>query len=115
MKRIRLANETEIDSIKDRSDLDVGCNVIALDTVLGTGFAVRRVCNEIDPVISPDGWNLRQRVFFMRDLETMMAAQGVTHYYFNVGADEQLWINTVTEWGAEQVSTKPEYRFKKLL
>ena len=115
MKRIRPATIEEIESIKDRSDLDVGCNVLALETTLGTGLAVRRICNEIDPMISPDAWTLRQRIFFIRDLETVLAAQGVPYYYFNVGADEQPWIDTIKEWGAEQVSKKPELRFKKIL
>ncbi len=115
MKRIRLATAEEIESIKDKSDLDVGCNVFALDIGKGTGFAIRRVCTEINPMISPESWDLRPRLMFIRDLETVMAAQGATHYYFNVAAEDVEWQENVKHWGAEQVSESLELRFKKIL
>jgi hypothetical protein len=52
---------------------------------------------------------------FVRDLETVMAAQGVKYYYFNVAADDEQWQSVVKNWGAEQVSIEPELRFKRTL
>ena len=115
MKRIRLATPEEIESIKAEADIDIGCVVYALDTAKGTGLAVRRVCNEIDPMISPEGWEPRHRLLFSRDIETVLAAQGITHYYFNVDANEENWINSLKAWGAESQSKSPEIRMKKVL
>jgi hypothetical protein len=114
MKRIRLATAEEVESIKDVSDLDQGCNVFALDTAAGTGLAVRRMCQEIDPLITP-GWNPRQRSLFIRDIETVLHAQGGTSYYFNVDPDDSEWIGFIKGWGAEQVSPQPMLRFKRTL
>ena len=115
MNRIRLATQDECEVIKNGADLDQTCTVFALDTAKGTGFAVRRLATEIDPLISPEGWDLRARVLFFRDLETAIWAQGIPAYYFNVHADEQDWINTVEKWGAQRTSTAPEFRYKKVL
>jgi hypothetical protein len=115
MNRIRLATQEEADSIKDFSDLDTGCTVFALNTQNGVGLAVRRLCQEVDPLVAPEGWNTRDRTIFVRDLETVIAAQGGTHYYFNVDADDQTWQDVVKHWGAEQVSKSPVLRFKKIL
>jgi hypothetical protein len=115
MNRIRLANVTEIESIKDKADLDQGCVVFALDTHQGTGLAVHRLCHEIDPMVVPDEWNTRLRAMFVRDLETVLAAQGTSHYYFNVLANDTEWQENVKTWGAEQVSVNPELRFKRIL
>ena len=49
MNRIRLATAGEVESIKDKSDLDQGDLVFALDTHRGTGLAVRRVCTDAAP------------------------------------------------------------------
>lgn len=114
MNLVRLATAEEVESIKSVADLDVGCNVYALDTQAGVGLAVRRVCNEIDPMVTP-GWNSRQRSLFIRDLENGMKFQGVSHYYFNVDPADTTWIDFVKGWGAEQVSPEPYLRFKRTL
>ena len=115
MNRIRLAKPEEIDKIKEHSDIDAGCSVLALDTHLGTGLAVRRVCEEIDPLVCPEEWNTKLRAVFIRDIETVMAAQGIPHYYFNVLVEDEKWQEVIKTWGAEQLSTAPEYRFKRVL
>jgi hypothetical protein len=115
MNRIRLATQEEVETIKDRSDLDETCVVMALDTQKGTGLAVRRLCIEVDPMFPGDTWDTRLRAMFTRDLETVMAAQGAKSYYFNVAADDEKWINVVKTWGAEQVSVAPMLRFKRSL
>lgn len=115
MNRIRLATPEEVEKIKDQSDLDSGCSVMALDTHKGTGLAVRRICNEIDPMVAGSDWDTRLRALFVRDLETVMAAQGVQHYYFNVDVADEAWIGVVKNWGAEQVSPVPMLRFKRTL
>jgi hypothetical protein len=115
MKRIRLATPEEIESIKPVSDLDEGCTVMALETHKGTGLAVRRVCQEIDPMIPASDWDTKLRAMFTRDLETVLAAQGVKYYYFNVAADDIAWQDVVKNWGAEQVSIAPMLRFKRTL
>lgn len=115
MNRLRIATKEEIEKVKACADLDQGCTVLALDTERGTGLAVRRICNEIDPMVLPDEWNTKLRALFTRDLETMMAAQGTLHYYFNVAATDEDWMKVVENWGAEQVSPAPMIRFKRTL
>src|SRR3974390_2573354 len=115
MNRIRLATVDECEVIKAKADLDQSCNVFALDTGKGTGYAVRRVATEIDPLIAAPDWDLRLRVLFYRDLETACWAQGATSYYFNVHADDKEWLDTFEKWGAVRTSTAPEYRYKKSL
>jgi len=115
MNRIRLATPEEVESIKDKCDLDATCVVLALDTQRGTAFGVQRVATEIDPIIVPDNWDNRARVIFWRDLETVVWSQGAKSYYFNVHEADKSWIEVMKNWGAEQVSTAPEFRFKKVL
>jgi len=115
MNRVRLATKEEIESIKPVSDLDLGCTVMALNSQVGTGLAVRRICNEIDPLVAPEAWSTRLKSIFVRDLEHIMLGQGVTHYYFNVDATDKEWQEVVKSWGAEQVSQVPMLRFKVTL
>jgi hypothetical protein len=115
MNRIRLATNEEVEKIKPVSDLDENCLVFALDGHNGVGLAVRRLCQEIDPMVTPEDWNTKLKAMFVRDLETVMAAQGVKYYYFNVAADDEQWQSVVKNWGAEQVSIAPELRFKRTL
>ena len=118
MNRIRLATQEEVDSIKEVSDLDASCNVFALnsngDGTGKVGLAVRRVCTEIDPLVA-DGLTTRFKAVFIRDIETVLAAQGVLSYYFNIDPDDIEWIDFITKWGGEQVSKKPLLRFKRTL
>jgi len=115
MNRVRLATAEEVESIKDKSDLDQGDVVFALDTQKGTGLAVRRLCTEIDPLFPAPDWDLKLRAMFIRDLETSLWSNGGTHYYFNIDADDKDWKHNVETWGASQVSPKPVLRFKKVL
>lgn len=115
MNRIRLATPEEVETIKDQCDLDSTCVVLALDTQKGTGFGVQRVATEIDPIIIPNDWDNRLRVMLWRDLETVVWAQGAKSYYFNIHETDTEWIKVMKNWGAEQVSTAPEFRFKKAL
>ena|SRR5258708_3360025 len=115
MNRIRLASSEEVDSIKGQGDLDDGCVVFALDTQKGIGFAVRRICTEIDPMIPGAEWDTKLRAMFTRDLETILFAQGGKTYYFDVDAEDEAWQHVVKTWGAERVSVKPVIRFKRTL
>jgi hypothetical protein len=115
MKRLRLATQEEIEAIKDSSDLDVGCSVLALDTQQGTAKAVIRSCIEVDPVYFPDEMNDKLKMFFGRDIETHLEAKGVTHYYFNVACDQEEWQKVVETWGAQRTSKVAEFRYKKIL
>jgi hypothetical protein len=124
MNRVRLATQDECEAIKATADLDPTCTVFALDTPKGTGFAVRRIATELDPVIAAPDWDMRARTLFFRDLETVVWSQGAPSYYFNVHAplpdspeatENQNWINFLVKWGAQRTSTAPEFRFKKNL
>lgn len=115
MHRIRLATDEEVNSIKDKSDLDVGCTVYSLKTQKGTGIAVRRLCIEIDPLVTPEEWDVKLKGMMIRDLETVLEAQGATHYYFNVDAEDTKWQHNVETWGAEKVSAVPMIRYKVTL
>jgi|SRR6267142_1856116 len=115
MNRIRLATAEEVESIKGKSDLDTGDVVFALDTQKGVGLAVRRVCTEIDPMFPGQEWDTKLRAMFTRDLETVLYAQGGTHYYFNVDAEDKEWQHVVETWGASLVSPKPVLRYKRVI
>jgi hypothetical protein len=115
MNRLRAATPDEVESIKLTSDLDAGCLVLALDTQSGTALAVVRTAVEVDPLYSPEGFTTKQKAFFMRDVETFLAAKGVSNYYFNIDADATEWQENLKKWGSSQVSVRPELRFKKVL
>jgi hypothetical protein len=113
--RIRLAVPEEVESIRATSDLDSTCVVLALETAQGIGLAVIRQAVELDPIYFPPEWNTKQKTFFVRDIETVMQAKGAVTYYFNVDATNEVWIENLKNWGAEQVSPTPELRFKVTL
>jgi hypothetical protein len=117
INRIRVATLEEVKSIESVSDCQVGCTVLALDTPSGVMKAVIRNAVEIDPVIypEPDNLSMRMRAMFWRDLETVLAAQGASKYYFNVHVTNKAMCDTVKTWGAVQQSTEPEFRFMKVL
>ena len=117
MKRIRVATVEEVESIKGVSDLDPSCIVLALDTGSGTPLAVVRTAIEVDPVHFPPDFPDRLKMVFMRDVETVLAAKGVDHYYFNIvnAPETQTYRDTMIHWGATPVSEAPETRFKKVL
>jgi len=113
--RLRLATPEEVEGIKLRSDLQDGCQIVALNTQAGTPLAVIRLAVEVDPVIFPEGFPDRLKAVFLRDIETHLAAKGTMNYYFNVAASDEAWQAVIKTWGAEQVSPGPEIRFKKAL
>jgi hypothetical protein len=115
INRIRVATPEEVKSIEATADCQVGCTVLALDTPEGVSFAVVRTCVEVDPVIYPEKLSNRMKAMFQRDVETVLAAQGVPKYYFNVHADNKAMIDSVQSWGAVPQSTEPEIRFMKVL
>lgn len=112
MKRLRLATEQEIESIKAESDLDPTCLVVALDTQNGTALAVIRTACEVDPVYYPKDFSDRLKLIFIRDIETFLSAKGVGSYYFQLPADDVTYQETMKHYGAELVSKQPELRFK---
>lgn len=116
MNRIRLATEDEIAAIKDCSDLDTGCQVVALDTQQGTVTAVMRIATEVNPVHFPENMSTKLKLLFMRDIETTLWSKGVTHYYLQIPASDEEYIEAMTKtFHCEQVSPAPELKFKKIL
>lgn len=116
MNRIRLATESEIAAIKDTSDLDAGCYVIALNTQQGVPVAVVRQATEVNPVHFPAGMTTKLKLLFMRDVETSLWSRGVSHYYLQIPADDKEYIDAMRDtFKAEQVSPAPELKFKKII
>lgn len=117
MNIVRMATPEEVETIRENSDLDPTCAVLALTTQAGTPLVVSRVAREIDPMHFPATMNHRQRFMFIRDIENILWGQGVTNYYFNILADDEHkdWRDVVTNWGAEQVSPAPMIRYKRTL
>lgn len=112
MKPIRLATPEEIKRIAPVADLHDGTTALAFGDGDDTDFAVIRNAMEIDPLMCA-GNNPKRKALFVWALENMLRFQGLKQYYFNVAPDEQPWIETVEKWGAVQVSTQPEIRFRK--
>lgn len=110
---IRLATQEEIDRIKETADLSLGTSVWAFGQGEKADFAVLRSCWELDPLICHNG-NQRKAIFVW-GIENMLRALNVPQYYFNLDPEDTSWIETVKKWGAEQVSRKPDLRFKKEL
>jgi hypothetical protein len=115
MNRPRLATQEEIEAFSHVADLDATCVVYAMDTRKGTGFAVRRIAVEIDPLIPGPDWDIKLKSLFYRDLENILWGQSVPAYYFNVHTEEEEWNKVVETWGATRTSTAPEFRYKKVL
>lgn len=111
MEPIRLATPEEIEAIASKSDLGPDCRVMAF----GKDLAVIRNCYEIDPVHFAEGTPDSRKVAFLWGLENMMRMVGVPHYYFNISPSDERWKAIVEHWGASQISTEPELRFKKVL
>lgn len=115
MQPIRLATAEEVDSIRDRADLTLGCTVLVLDSPSGKTFAILRQLWEIDPVIVEGDDNGRRKTMMFFGLETGLNMLGIPEYYFNIKSEDETWQGVVKNWGAEQVSPSPELRFKKVL
>lgn len=114
---IRSATPEEVQKIAENSDLGPNTYVAALDTPEGTILGVVRLCHEVDPVHFPPTLSTRWKTIFMRDIANFLKGQGASSYYFNIHASEEAAPirETMLHWGAEQVSTAPELRFKKVL
>ena len=115
MNTLRLATEAEVESIKSVGDLGPSCTVIALDTSAGPILAVIRRPIEVDPIIFPEGTSSKVKYVFWRDIVTGLKFQGADSFYFNLHADDDLQRGVVKSLGAEEVSTAPDIRYKKVL
>lgn len=117
MNRIRLARPDEVESIREQSDITNDSIMLALDTQAGTPIAVIRPVIEVDPVNFPESFPDKLKVIFMRDIETYLMAKGIGAYYFNIHANDSMkpWRDVSTTWGAKEISTEPEIRYKKVL
>lgn len=115
MNRIRVATVEEIESIAKVSDVDETSMVLALNTQQGVPLAVVRTVIEVDPVIYPEGLHDRMKAMFQRDIETVLAAKGITKYYFNVSTENEPMLKVAETLGAFRVSKGPEFRFKVTL
>lgn len=112
MDSVRYATEEEVKSIADFSDISSAAAVV---TFGGKDFAVIRNCNELDPVIFAEDTTDKRKLLFLMNLETSLRLQGVKEIYFNIHADDEIWMSVAKHWGAEPTSVKPEIRFKKAL
>lgn len=118
MERIRLARPEEIESIKNKADLNFVQAVYAEDNSQGgTDLAVLRLAPELDPVFFAESSDTRRRAMFIRDIETVLWAQQVPAYYFTVRQDDAAWNSAVRHWGAEPLFPEgiPHQRYKKIL
>lgn len=115
MELLRVATSEEISRIQATSDLDGTCQVVALDTPKGAILFVIRRPVEIDPVYMPEGFTPRHWSMAIRDISNYLLGQGVTHYYFNLHADDKPYRDAMENWGATAVSTEPDIRYKKVI
>lgn len=112
--RIRVATPEETKTIMETKD-GRGGYVLALDSAEGPLFAVIRTAVEVDPVLYPEKIPFKTKLLFQRDIETVLAAQGVQQYFCNVHVTNEKMISVLNTFGATQASTEPEYRFMKVL
>lgn len=116
MNRLRLASPEEIDSIRPRADLDFAKAIYAKDNPKGPPhLAVLRLAPEVDPAFFAEGTDTRNRVSFIRDLETALWAQGLAAYYFTADQQDSEWATIVQHWGAQPLFATPHQRYKKIL
>ena len=78
-------------------------------------LAVLRLAPELDPVFFADSSDTRRRAMFVRDLETVLWAQGLPAYYFTAKLSDPEWNFAVQHWGAQPLFPEPHQRYKKLL
>lgn len=114
LSRIRPATEEEIKVIMETKD-GRGGSVLALDSPQGPLFAVIRTAVEVDPVLYPEDLPFKMKLLFQRDIETVLATQGVQQYFCNVHVSNEKMLSVLKTFGAIQASTEPEYRFMKVL
>lgn len=113
MEDIRVATPEEVESIRAHGDFIPTSQVIAF----GKTLAVLRLATELDPVFFAEGMSDSQKLYFIKNLETHMRLTGVPVYYFNIEAGEgyEKWRGVVERYGAEKVSSAPEFRYRKVL
>lgn len=114
IKRIRVATPEEVEKILTTKD-GRGGTVLALDAPEGILYGVIRTAVEVDPILYPEGASIRTKTVFQRDIETVLAAQGVSQYYFNIHCSNESMLSVAKTFGAIQQSTEPEFRFVKVL
>ena len=110
INRIRVATQEEAKTFAETHD-GRGGTLLALDVPEGTMYAVVRTVVEVDPVVYPENASTRMKAMFHRDIETVLAAQGVTQYYFNTHVTNTEFQEFSKHWGAQQISKEPELRF----
>lgn len=115
MKKLRYATEEEIMSIAATSDLNPTARVLVTDTPHGPIFNVVKQVIELDPVHLPEGCEDRFKLLNANNMEAFLMGAGVGAYYFNIHDEDDKWKNVVKNYGAEEISTAPERRFKKVL
>lgn len=115
INHVRIATPAEIEKIRAQADLEMPCQVLALDhTADQASLAVVRQAIELDPVFFGQANNM-QKARFIYALEERLMGAGIGVYYFNVAESNKEWQDTIRSWGAEQVSPGAELRFKRLL
>jgi|SRR5882672_264562 len=112
MNIVRLANDEEIAKVAETSDLSYATSVLTMD---GQDFAVLRNCFEIDPMYFHPDSPTRRKLLFAMNLETALRLQGVKEIYFNVHDNDEQYQAVLNTWGAQKISTAPEFRYKKVL
>lgn len=117
MKPIRLATQSEIDSIKDHSDLEHAVSVIAWENDSGGSpdIAVIRRPWEVDPVYFAPSSNTKRRLVFGWGIDNILKLQGVPSYYFNIDAANTEWASNLEKLGCIKQSPSPEFRYKRPL
>ena len=114
---MRLATPSEIDAIRDKSDLMPGhTQVLALDADGGSpDIAVVRNCWEINPVIYGASTNDVRRARFLWAVEERLLGAGIDRYYTQIPAVDEDYLKVALHWGAERVSPTPEIRILKVI
>lgn len=120
MDKIRLASVEEIEKIQLGADITPLTTVVAFENQATNkpDFAVLRQVFEIDPMLYAPETTNRRKMLFAWSLENALRIQGtISAYYFNLSAGEEAaeWRGAVEGFGAEKISTGPEFRYKKLL
>jgi hypothetical protein len=115
LQALRPATPEELKEIAPEADLTFASSVYVLDSESGKTFAVVRQCYEIDPIITKGNDAGRRKLLAMFGLETGFTMLGIPEYYFNIHPEDAEYIALIKKLGAEQVSTEPELRFKKVI
>jgi len=112
MDSIRLATAEDIVGVEDRLDITPTSTVV---TFCGKDFAVIRDYRELGNVIFDKDTGDRRKLLFLMNLETALRLQGTKEIYLDIPADDLVYQEVIKHWGAEDISTTPCIRFKKVL